>query len=79
MNLIEAKSFPSSFHLLKQVVSIPAHSSRLRVFCMFVVTVAANSNAIFAMFLFRYLSFLLSAFLAFLELGLSSIRPCSFL
>ena len=79
VNLIEANLFPSFFHSLKQVVSIPSHSSLLRALCVFSGMVVAYSKAMFAMFLFRYLSFFLNAFLAFLEFGLSSILPCSFL
>ena len=79
VNLIEAKISPSVFHLFLHVVAIPAHSRMLSVFVMWLMSMAAYSKPMFAMLCLRYFSLFLSAFFAFLDAGLSSMFPDSFL
>lgn len=79
VNQMEANVLPSFFHSFLHVVAIPAHSRVLSTLVVWFMRIAAYSKAMLAMLRLRYLSFRLSALLAFLESGLSSIFPSSFL
>ena len=78
VNLVAANVAPSVFHLFLHVVAVLPHSRALSVLVVLFVGIAANSKAMLAMLRLRYFSSPLSAFFAFLDSGLSSISPDSF-
>ena len=79
VNLVEPNELPSFFHAFLHVVAVPSHSRTWSALAVRFRLIVTHSKAMLAMLRLRYISFRLSAFLAFRDSGLSSILPCSFL